>query len=78
MVPQKKSAVVANFVVSNDGEETTYLQEYFGQAPDQYQLARFPSWGRSRICSTQWLSCYWVRAGVRSPGRSSQGAAGCN
>lgn len=34
-------AVVANFVVSNDSEERTYLREYFGQPPDKYQLARF-------------------------------------
>jgi hypothetical protein len=34
-------AVVANQVVTNDEEEMVYLQEYFGAAPDQYQLARF-------------------------------------
>jgi len=34
-------AIVANFVVSNDAEERIYLQEYFGQPPDEYQLARF-------------------------------------
>jgi hypothetical protein len=34
-------AIVANFVVTNDAEERTYLQEYFGQPPDEYQLARF-------------------------------------
>ena len=34
-------AVVANLVVTNDAEERAYLQEYFGQPPDQYQLARF-------------------------------------
>jgi len=33
-------AIVANFVVNNDAEEKTYLQEYFGQPPDEYQLAR--------------------------------------
>ena len=33
-------AIVANFVVNNDAEERTYLQEYFGQPPDEYQLAR--------------------------------------
>ena len=33
-------AIVANFVVNNDSEEMTYLQEYFGQPPDEYQLAR--------------------------------------
>jgi len=33
-------AIVANFVVNNDSEERTYLQEYFGQPPDEYQLAR--------------------------------------
>jgi len=34
-------AVVANLVVTNDAEEKVYLQEYFGQPPDEYQLARF-------------------------------------
>jgi Phosphotransferase enzyme family len=34
-------AVVANLVVTNNVEERVYLQEYFGEPPDQYQLARF-------------------------------------
>jgi hypothetical protein len=34
-------AVIANFVVTSDAEERAYLQEYFGQPPDEYQLARF-------------------------------------
>jgi len=34
-------AVVANHVVANDEEERVYLREYFGAAPDRYQLARF-------------------------------------
>jgi len=34
-------AVVANFVVTDDAEEQVYLQEYFGQPPDPYHLARF-------------------------------------
>jgi aminoglycoside phosphotransferase (APT) family kinase protein len=34
-------AVVANFVVTNDGDEWTYLEQYFGQRPDEYQRARF-------------------------------------
>ncbi|HKV04306.1 MAG TPA: phosphotransferase [Candidatus Acidoferrales bacterium] len=34
-------AVVANFVVTSDAEERAYLREYFGQPPDEYQLARF-------------------------------------
>jgi len=34
-------AVIANLVVTNDGEERIYLQAYFGQPPDEYQLARF-------------------------------------
>ncbi|HLY20458.1 MAG TPA: aminoglycoside phosphotransferase family protein [Bryobacteraceae bacterium] len=34
-------AVVANFGVTNDADERAYLQEYFGQPPDEYQLARF-------------------------------------
>jgi aminoglycoside phosphotransferase (APT) family kinase protein len=33
-------AVVANFVVTTDADERVYLKEYFGQAPDEYQLAR--------------------------------------
>ena len=34
-------AVVANQLVTNDEEEMVYLQEYFGAAPNPYQLARF-------------------------------------
>jgi len=34
-------AVFANLVVTNDAEERVYLQEYFGQAPDEYQRARY-------------------------------------
>ena len=34
-------AVVANLAVTNDAEEEAYLQEYFGQPPDEYQIARF-------------------------------------
>ena len=34
-------AVVANLVVANEAEEAVYLQEYFGQPPNEYQLARF-------------------------------------
>ena len=34
-------AVVANMIVTNESEEKIYLQEYFGQAPDEYQRARF-------------------------------------
>ena len=34
-------AVVANLLVANDAEELVYLQEYFGEAPDAYQVARF-------------------------------------
>ena len=33
--------VVANFVVTNDGEEEEYLRVYFGEAPDAYRRARF-------------------------------------
>jgi aminoglycoside phosphotransferase (APT) family kinase protein len=33
-------AVVANQLVTNDQEETAYLQKYFGTAPNEYQLAR--------------------------------------
>lgn len=32
---------IAHHVVTNDEEEMVYLREYFGVAPDQYQLARF-------------------------------------
>jgi thiamine kinase-like enzyme len=34
-------AIPANFLVTDDAEEKAYLQEYFGQPPDEYQLARF-------------------------------------
>ena len=34
-------AVVANLLVGNEEEERIYLQEYFGQPPDAYQLARY-------------------------------------
>jgi len=34
-------AVVASQIVTNDEDEMAYLQEYFGSAPDPYQLARF-------------------------------------
>jgi hypothetical protein len=34
-------AAVANQVVATQEEEVAYLQEYFGAAPDPYQLARF-------------------------------------
>lgn len=34
-------AVVANFVVTNNADERAYLHQYFGQPPDEYQLARF-------------------------------------
>jgi aminoglycoside phosphotransferase (APT) family kinase protein len=34
-------AIVANFVVTNDVEEEAYLRTYFGEAPDEYRLARF-------------------------------------
>jgi thiamine kinase-like enzyme len=34
-------AVVANCVVASDADESSYLREYFGQPPDEYQLARF-------------------------------------
>ncbi len=34
-------AIVANFVVTNDHDERSYLEGYFGQLPDDYQLARF-------------------------------------
>jgi len=33
-------AVVANLVVANEAEKRVYLQKYFGEPPDQYQLAR--------------------------------------
>lgn len=34
-------AIVANFVVTNEVDERTYLAKYFGQPPDEYQRARF-------------------------------------
>ncbi len=34
-------AVVANMLVTDEVEERAFLHEYFGQPPDEYQLARF-------------------------------------
>ena len=34
-------AVAANFLVTNEADEWTYLEQYFGQRPDEYQRARF-------------------------------------
>jgi hypothetical protein len=34
-------AVVANFLLTNDADELTYLERYFGQQPNEYQRARF-------------------------------------
>ena len=34
-------AVAANFVVTDDADEWTYLEQYFGQLPNEYQRARF-------------------------------------
>jgi len=34
-------AVVANLIVNDDAEERAYLERYFGQPPEEYQLARF-------------------------------------
>jgi hypothetical protein len=34
-------AVAANFVVTSDADELTYLEQYFGQRPDACQRARF-------------------------------------
>ena len=34
-------AVVANMIVTDESEERIYLQEYFGEPPDEYQRARF-------------------------------------
>jgi hypothetical protein len=34
-------SVAANFMVTNDADEWTYLEQYFGQRPDEYQRARF-------------------------------------
>jgi hypothetical protein len=34
-------AVAANLIVTNDADERIFLQEYFGETPDEYQLARF-------------------------------------
>jgi len=34
-------AVVANMIVTNELEERIYLQEYFGEPPDEYRRARF-------------------------------------
>jgi phosphotransferase family enzyme len=34
-------AVAANFLLTNDADELTYLEQYFGQRPNEYQRARF-------------------------------------
>jgi hypothetical protein len=34
-------AVVANFIVTKEGDERAYLREYFGHDANDYQLARF-------------------------------------
>lgn len=34
-------AIVANFVISSDADERSYLETYFGHPPDEYQRARF-------------------------------------
>lgn len=34
-------AIVANFVITSDADELKYLEQYFGQPPDEYQRARF-------------------------------------
>jgi hypothetical protein len=34
-------AVAANFLLTNDADELTYLDQYFGQRPSEYQRARF-------------------------------------
>lgn len=34
-------AIIANLVVTNDADELSYLEQYFGQVPDGYQRARF-------------------------------------
>jgi aminoglycoside phosphotransferase (APT) family kinase protein len=34
-------AVAASFVTAGDADECTYLEQYFGQPPDEYQRARF-------------------------------------
>jgi aminoglycoside phosphotransferase (APT) family kinase protein len=34
-------AVAANFVVTDDADEWTYLEQYFGRPPNEYQRARF-------------------------------------
>jgi aminoglycoside phosphotransferase (APT) family kinase protein len=34
-------AVVANMIVTSEAEERAYLRAYFGEAPDEYQRARF-------------------------------------
>jgi thiamine kinase-like enzyme len=34
-------AVAANFVITDDADESTYLGQYFGKRPDEYQRARF-------------------------------------
>ncbi len=34
-------SIAANFLLTNDADEITFIERYFGQQPDEYQCARF-------------------------------------
>jgi len=53
-------AIIANFVVNNDIEEKAFLEAYFGQPPDEYQLARF---FLMRQIMHVWYATVWLMLG---------------
>jgi thiamine kinase-like enzyme len=59
-------AIVANFVISSDADELTYLERYFGQRPDEYERARFFLMRQVCTCSPQRFFCCLVRPASRS------------
>ena len=48
-------AVVANQLDTTEAEATAYLQQYFEEPPNKYQLAGSSSRSSSPTCSTQWF-----------------------
>ncbi len=63
-------AVVANLIVTNDREERAYLQEYFGQPPDQYQLARF--FLMQQVAHIFYAMAFLLQSSPRNPGDCSE------
>ena len=54
-------------IVTNDGEERAYLQEYFGQPPDQYQLARF--FLMQQVAHIFYAMAFLLQSSSAQPGR---------